>query len=75
MLVLPDMSFLADDFVVVVFWAVFAGALDFALDLVSDELMLEPLWLDDIDELLWVVVPVLPDDIDGVGEVVPLVWA
>ena len=72
------MCFLADDFVVV-FWAVFAGT----LDLVSDELIVEfwvevwaaPLWLDDIDELLWVVVPVLPDDIDGVGEVVPLVWA
>ena len=73
------MSFLADDFVLA-FWAVFAGA----LDLLSDELIVEfwveplwlaPLWLDDIDELLWEFVPVLPDDIDGLCEVVPLVWA
>jgi hypothetical protein len=73
------MSFLADDFVD--FWAVFAGMLDLlseepmAEPLMVEPLLLVPLWLDDIDELLWGVVPVLPDDIDWVGVLEPLVWA
>ena len=48
MLLLRDMSFLADDFVVAVFGAVFAGAADLA----SDELMVE-FWVEVWAEPLW----------------------